>query len=120
MQENEAETTNISAEILAMVAAVDATLDIATASALRTPSRRTKRKAEKKNERQKEKKEIKNQFSGCGYAAQLTSEEERDATLSGAIPSAVVDSGASSTCVKGGGRQATVRMRAFRIKGATI
>ena len=39
-------------------------------------------------------------FQGCGYATKLTKKQIRNATITRSIPTAVVDSGASSTCVK--------------------
>ena len=39
-------------------------------------------------------------FQGCGYSTKLTKKQIRNATVKRSIPTAVVDSGASSTCVK--------------------
>ena len=39
-------------------------------------------------------------FQGCGYSRMITEKQIKKATVNRTIPTAVVDSGASSTCVK--------------------
>lgn len=41
-----------------------------------------------------------NQFQGCGYSSKLTDAQINKATIHGTIPLAVVDSGATTTCMK--------------------
>ena len=55
---------------------------------------------------QSEKAEVAAAFQGCGYATKLTKNQIKNATIKRSIPTAVVDSGASSTCVKPAGEEA--------------
>ena len=64
------------------------------------------RKLELENEAQMEETAIAAAFQGCGYSKKLTKEQIRKATINRTIPTAVVDSGASSTCVKPAEEQA--------------
>ena len=58
------------------------------------------RKEEMKNEALLEEAELAAAFQGCEYFNKLTGKQIKDATIAQTIPKAVVDSGASSTCVK--------------------
>ena len=58
------------------------------------------RKLELENEAQMEKTAIAAAFQGCGYSTKLTEEQIKRATINQTIPTAVVNPGASSTCVK--------------------
>ena len=61
---------------------------------------RAARQVELKRQAQLEKAEVAAAFQGCGYTSKLTSTQIKNATIKRTIPTAVVDSGASSTCVK--------------------
>ena len=58
------------------------------------------RKATAENEAQEEKTALAAAFQGCGYSVKLTKQQIKQATINRAIPMAVVDSEASTTCVK--------------------
>ena len=58
------------------------------------------RRGELEKETWMEKAAIDAAFQGYGYSTQLTKEQIKKATVKRSIPTAVVDSGASSTCAK--------------------
>ena len=58
------------------------------------------RKAEMENDAQEEEAALAATFQGCGYSTKLTEQQIKRATINRTIPTAVVDSGASTTCVK--------------------
>ena len=52
------------------------------------------------NEAQEEEAPLAAAFQGCGYSTKLTEHQIKQATINRTIPMAVVNSGASTTCVK--------------------
>ena len=58
------------------------------------------RKRTAENEALKEDAVLAATFQGCGYSAKLTTQQIKQATIARTIPTAVVDSGASTTCAK--------------------
>ena len=58
------------------------------------------RKKTAENEAREENAALAAAFQGCGYSATLTTQQIKQATVARSIPTAVVDSGASTTCVK--------------------
>ena len=61
---------------------------------------KTARRATADNEAQEEKTASAAAFQGCGYSSKLTEQQMKQATINRTIPTAVVDSGASTTCAK--------------------
>ena len=54
------------------------------------------------NEAQEEEAALVAVFQGCGYYTKLTERQVKQVTINRTIPTAVVDSGASTTCAKPG------------------
>ena len=112
-EEKKKEQSAIPAAILSLTNALETKFGAAIANTMRErPSknhrRRARRAADKKEEavvRCREHTDLQQKFQGCGYANKLINEEIRDATLDGRIPSAVVNSGATTTCMNIGKEQ---------------
>ena len=58
------------------------------------------RRAEMENEAQEEEAALAAAFQGCGYSTKLTEQQIKQATINCTILTAVVNSGASTTCAK--------------------
>lgn len=105
----QAEEAAIPTNALAMAASINTSLNSITTNLLRDASpvpdyhaiaKHATKKAVKEAVRYIEVGEIKMQFQGCGYQNKLTEKQVKEATLTGTIPTAIVNSGASPTCVK--------------------
>ena len=108
IEEKQDQEGYIAPDILAMAASWNASLNSVTANLLREPrpsqnhqaaAEQALKQAEEAGVRHRK------QRQGYGHQAILTEQEIKAATLAGTIPTAVVDSGASSTCVKPEGDQ---------------
>ena len=105
MKENRSPEQKVAAaeEMLNNISRQAATL---TRQKVRSSQRRAKlaykdaRKRTAENEALKENAVLAATFQGCGYSAKLTTQQIKQATIARTIPTAVVDSGASTTCAK--------------------
>lgn len=108
-KEKKEQEGTIAPDILAMAASWNVSLNSVTTNLMREPrplqnhqavAKQAMKEAEEAGVRHKEAVKTRKQLQGCGRQAKLTEQEIKAVTLAGTIPTAVVDSGVSSTCVK--------------------